>query len=136
MAFRRVSFLLLVLFAVSALAAPTGRVTGRITRTDGSGISGVIVQALGADRAALTEANGSYSLDVPPGTYTVRFSVGSQVADVPNVTVVAGETAHADKQVDWKLSVAETITVYSASRRSERIVEAPAAVSVATKEEI
>jgi outer membrane receptor protein involved in Fe transport len=136
MAFRRVSFLLLVLFAASAFAAPAGRVTGRITRADGSGISGVIAQALGADRAALTEANGSYSLDVPPGNYTVRFSVGSQVADVPNVTVVAGETVHADKQVDWKLSVAETITVYSASRRSERIVEAPAAVSVATKEEI
>src|SRR6185295_9592347 len=53
-----------------------------------------------------------------------------------NVVVAGGETKRIDKSVDWSIGIAETITVISASRRSERIVEAPAAVSVASQEAI
>ena len=123
-----------LLVSVSALA--DGRITGRVTRDNGSPIGGVIVQAIGTSRATLTDPNGNYSLDVPAGTYTVNFSAGEHTATQENVTVTEGGTARVDRQVDWRISIAETITVTSASRRPERIVEAPAAVTVVATEDV
>lgn len=130
----RALFLGLLLLTATPLFA--AQIRGRITRADGTGIGGVIVQAIGTDRVTLSEPNGSFTLDVPPGTYTVSFTAGDKVATQDNVAVVAGTPTTLDKSVDWQLSVAETITVYSASRRAERITEAPAAVTVAPEEEI
>jgi len=127
--------ILIVLFAVPLFAAQ-GHITGRITRADGTGIGGVIVNVIEASQGTLTEANGSFQLNVPPGTYTVQFVAGEQVATENNVIVASGGTARVDKKVDWNLSIAETITVYSASRRTERITEAPAAITVVPQEDI
>lgn len=127
--------LLLTLIALPLLAA-NGRITGRITRDDGTGIGGVIVQVVELSRAIVSEPDGSFTLDVPPGTYTLNFVAGEQATTESNVTVTDGGTTRVDKKVDWRLSIAETITVYSASRRTERVVEAPAAVTVVSQEEI
>ena len=128
-------FIVLSLLAVPLFAA-NGRISGRITRDDGTGIGGVIVQVVELSRAITTESDGSFSLDVPAGTYTVQFVAGDQATTENNVTVTGGQTTTVDKKVDWRLSIAETITVYSASRRTERVVEAPAAVSVIPPEQI
>ena len=127
---------LCTLLLASTAFAQQGYISGRITRTNGSGIGGVIAQVVELSRVELTDANGNFRFDVPAGTYTVQFVAGEQVATENNVTVTAGNTTRVDKQVDWNLSVAETITVYSASRRTERVVEAPAAVTVVAPEEI
>jgi iron complex outermembrane receptor protein len=127
--------LCLVLLAPAAFAA-NGRISGRITRPDGSGIGGVIVQIVETSQVELSDANGEFRFSVPPGTYSISFVAAEQAATEPNVVVTSDATTRVDKQVDWKLSVAESITVYSASRRTERIVEAPAAVSVASEEQI
>ncbi|HVG25801.1 MAG TPA: TonB-dependent receptor [Thermoanaerobaculia bacterium] len=128
--------ILVSLFAVSLFAAQ-GHIAGRITRTDGGGgIGGVIVQVLETGDAQLSDANGDFRFDVAPGTYSLQFVAGEQVATEQNVVVASGGTARVDKKVDWKLSVAETITVYSASRRVERVVEAPAAVTVMSQEDV
>jgi outer membrane receptor for ferrienterochelin and colicins len=127
--------ILACLFAVSLFAAQ-GHITGRITRADGSGIGGVIVQVLETGEAQLSDANGDFRFAVPPGTYSLQFVAGEQVATEPGVVVASGATARVEKKVDWNLSIAETITVYSASRRVERVVEAPAAVTVMSQEEI
>jgi iron complex outermembrane receptor protein len=133
---RRLSIgILIVLFAVPLFAAQ-GRITGRITRADGTGIGGVIVNAIEASQGTLTEPNGTFTLSVPPGTYTVQFVAGEQVATENGVTVESGGSTKVDKKVDWNLSIAETITVYSASRRTERVTEAPAAVTVVPQEDI
>ena len=50
--------------------------------------------------------------------------------------MTAGSATTVDKSVEWDISFAETITVISASRRAERIIDAPAAVTVVTSEEI
>jgi len=126
---------IVILFAVPLFAAH-GHITGRITRADGTGIGGVIVNAIEASQGTLSEPNGSFVLEVPPGTYTVQFVAGEQAATENNVVVASGGTARVDKKVDWQLSLAETITVYSASRRTERITEAPAAITVASQEDI
>src|SRR5687768_18414581 len=125
----------ILLLTTSAFAA-NGRIAGRITRANGAGIGGVIVQVVELSRVELSDVNGDFRFDVPPGTYTVSFVAADQAATENNVTVTAGGTTRVDKQVDWNLSVAETITVYSASRRTERVVDAPAAVTVVAQEDI
>ena len=125
----------LMLFATSVFAQQ-GSISGRITRTNGSGIGGVIVQVVELSRVELTDSNGNFRFGVPAGTYTVSFVAGDQAVTESNVVVTAGATTRIDKQVDWNLSVAETITVYSASRRTERVVDAPAAVTVVPQEDI
>ncbi|HEY0160515.1 MAG TPA: TonB-dependent receptor [Thermoanaerobaculia bacterium] len=128
--------LCIALFATTVFAAP-GRLAGRITRADGSGIGGVIVQVVELSRVELTDPDGNFRFDnIAPGTYTVSFVAADQAATENNVVVSDGQTARVDKQVDWSLSLAETITVYSASRRTERVVEAPASVTVASEEQI
>lgn len=124
-----------LLFTLPLLAA-NGRIVGRITRSDGSGIGGVIVQVVELSRVETTDAHGDYILSVAPGTYTMNFAAGDQAVAESNVVVTSGGTTRVDKQVDWNLSVAETITVYSASRRTERVVEAPASVTVMSEEDI
>lgn len=125
-----------LMFTGTALLAADGRISGRVTRSDGSAIAGVVVQAVGVGSATVTNADGNYSLDVPAGSYTLSFSAGEHVATEPNVRVAAGETKRVDKVVDWRIGMAETIIVTGASRRAERIVEAPAAVTVASQEDI
>lgn len=124
-----------LLFAVPLFAAH-GHISGRITRANGTGIGGVIVQVVELGEAKLSDANGDFVFEVDPGTYTLQFVAGDQAASESNVVVTDGATTRVDKQVDWNLSVAETITVYSASRRVERIVEAPSAITVVSPEDI
>ncbi|HUP48140.1 MAG TPA: TonB-dependent receptor [Thermoanaerobaculia bacterium] len=128
--------LALLLVAGSVLAAD-GRISGRVTRENGTPIGGVIVQALGTNRATLTDSAGHYVLDgIPEGTYTISFSAGDHGATERDVVVTGGQAARLDKQVDWRISIAETITVTSASRRTERVVEAPAAVTVISPQDV
>ncbi|HEX2834968.1 MAG TPA: TonB-dependent receptor [Thermoanaerobaculia bacterium] len=118
------------------LFAADGHIAGRITRANGTGIGGVIVQIVELGEAKLSDANGDFVFVVDPGTYSLQFVAGDQAANETNVVVASGGTTRVDKKVDWNLSVAETITVYSASRRTERVVEAPAAVTVIAPEDI
>ena len=52
------------------------------------------------------------------------------------MVVTPGQTANVDVTVAWEIAYAETVTVYSASRGVERVVDAPAAVSVVGEKEI
>src|SRR5262249_24834333 len=72
---------------------------------------------------------------LPPGKYTVTFSLSDNSQNA-TVEIAAGHTAKLDQKVSWDVSYAETITVYSASRKRERIVEAPAAVTVVSEQDV
>ena len=128
---------LLLLGAGLAPAQETGRIEGKVTRTDGTAIGGVSVRIDELDRSVLTGSDGSFVLtDIPLGTYDLSFTLVDRTAEEAGVQVAAGGTARVDKQVDWDVSFAESITVYSVSRRAERITEAPAAVTVIPREDI
>ncbi len=134
---------LIATVAASALLLPaawaqgSGRIEGTVTREDNRGLGGVSVVVAQLGLAELTDSEGRYRFaSVPAGTYTVTFSLGEDQVNAENVEVQAGGVATVDRQVDWNVSFAETITVVSASRRTERIVEAPAAVTLVTEDEI
>jgi iron complex outermembrane receptor protein len=137
---RRSTLLFVILCAIvasAAFGAETGRISGRITKADGGGIGGVVVVLNETGDAVLTDTNGSYAFEhVAPGTYSLAFTAGDNGDSETGVEVTAGQTARVNKAVDWSLSVAETITVFAASRKTERIVEAPASVTVISEEQI
>lgn len=121
-----------------AQAQGTGKIAGKVTRLDGgAGLAGVTVRVQSLDRSTQTDASGAYVLDgVPPGTYEVTFSLSDHSKTEAAVAVAAGAERTLNQKVDWDLSFAESITVYSVSRKAERITEAPAAVTVVPEEEI
>lgn len=119
-----------------ANAQENGRIEGHISRQNGTGVGGVVVVVDQTNDATLSDARGAFAFGgVPAGSYDLSFTLGDHVAS-ESVQVTPGRTATLDVTVDWEISFAETITVMSASRRAERLVEAPAAVTLVTEQEI
>ncbi len=127
----------LLLWTSSAWAQGGGRINGVVTRQNGVGIGGVVVAVDEAGEATLTAGDGSFNFSgLAPGTYSLSFTLGANAASESGVEVTAGQATTVQKTVDWNISFAETITVVSASRRAERIVDAPAAVTLVTEADI
>jgi iron complex outermembrane receptor protein len=124
-------------FTSVAVAEGSGSIVGTVTRDSGSGIGGVVIVINETAQAELTDSNGNFAFSgVPEGSYSLSFTLGDNTASEQDVEVTANSATRVEKSVDWDVSFAETITVTSASRRVERIVDAPAAVTVVTAEEI
>ncbi|HUF13386.1 MAG TPA: TonB-dependent receptor [Longimicrobiales bacterium] len=108
-----------------------------VSTTDG--IAAVQVDALRADggvqATVLTNEDGAFRLFVPPGSYTVVFTVpGWETQRIP-VTVAAGETASLEVQLAERAFDLNPITV-TASRTEEKALDAPAAVEVQSTRDI
>ena len=135
---RLVGLLMLAILASPAIAqSKAGRIDGRVTDPAGRGQPGVIVTIEGTDRTTVTDAEGAYAFfGVPSATYNVVFTSGNDAITETGIVVTPGQTANVDVSVAWEIAYAETVTVYSASRQVERVVDAPAAVSVVTEQDI
>jgi hypothetical protein len=123
------SYRILGWFVVAALAvanagpafaqATTGTITGRVVDSSGGVLPGVAVsikspQMIGGARDAVTDQLGTYRFTaVPPGTYTVTFTLASfSTVTVEGVVVNASTTmtVNAPMQVE---NLAESVTVVS-----------------------
>ncbi len=113
-------------------AQETGTVQGTVTQADDGGpLRGVIVSVRGTGISAVTDRDGRYTLNrVPAGprTIVVRW-LGYRTREVA-VTVTAGQTATADAALEPQPVTLSEVIVEGVSRAPERVVEAPAAVSV------
>jgi iron complex outermembrane receptor protein len=128
---------LLLTLALTLVTAPpahaqtqTGRITGIVTDSSRLPVPGAQVRVVGTTAAATSDEDGRFTIpNIAPGTYTVRVQrVGQQPQTVPNVTVRAG----ADTRVDVVMShavVSLAGVVVSASRRTEKITDAPATIT-------
>ena len=134
-------FLCLLVVSASAARAQSGSIAGRVTdSTTSAPLSGATVRALsGATVAGMATAgdDGSYRIaNLSPGTYEVAVTrLGFSAKRVAGVRVEAGGTA----QVDVRMS--EFVTqlnpaVVTASRREEKVLDAPASISVVETREI
>ncbi len=122
--------------AAQMAQAANGSIEGRITNSAGNPLAGVTATVSALNRSAQTGDDGEYRLvNLPAGSHEVLFYLGDSSATA-SVDVPDGGPARLDQSFDWSLSYAETITVTSASRRVERITEAPAAVTVVSAAEI
>ncbi len=121
-------------FLAMVLLAPQtdgrGEIHGRLRLRDGRPVAGALVAILDTDAREVLDVSGRFAFEkVPPGVYTLRFTLGGYSSDASDVAVEPGRVTEVDEAVDWELVVLENITVRSASRRSERLVEAPAAMT-------
>ena len=118
-----------------------GGLYGRVSDGSEEGLSGAVVvvagPALTAEKVTTTDEAGAYRVEnLPPAAYEVRVShVGFKTAVRANVAVAAGQEVELDFVLESQIIFLGQ-SVVSASRRQEKILDAPASVSVVEGSEI
>ena len=110
-----------------AQGSQTANLAGTVTSADGEPLPGVTITAtspaLIGERTAVSGVNGDYIIkNVPPGVYTVRFSLEGMKAVERAATLPLGGTARADAAME--VSAAEETIVVTG--------EAPSALETTT----
>ena len=117
----------------SIALAQGGRITGKVTGQNGRAIADAQVVVVNTGYRAVTDASGNFSISgVPAGRYELRVA---RLGEVPRTIVIdvgSGETV-ADVQLTRAAVDLGGVTV-SASRRAEKVTEAPATVTVVNTE--
>lgn len=118
------------LHVLNAFQDPAGgRLAGRITRLDGSPLSGIRVTIPETSRSTLSDERGAWSLgEIADGSYTLTYSV-NQFSESEPVTV-AGGAVTIDRVLTWPVLLEETVVVYGATRQRERLVETPVSAGI------
>jgi len=141
---RSISRLLCLFLAAAtpALArAQSGSIGGRVTdSTTSAPLSGATIRAVaGTNTAGSATAgeDGSYRiLNVPPGTYEVVVTrLGFLARRVSSVRVTAGQNAQVDVRMSEIATQLNPATII-ASRNQEKVLDAPASVSVIETQQI
>ena len=139
---RTTSVMLLLLFSVwPAAAQETGSLTGRIAANDGMALFGASIvvggDALNESRGTTSDSEGAFFVEgLPPGVYDVTASfLGYESLTVASVAVRSGETTRLDIGLAATTLIGQQVVV-SASRKQEKLLDAPASVSVVELDEI
>ncbi len=128
-------FALLVFAAIATLAiAQQGTITGKVIDTNREPLTGANIVAKGYSLGTSTGIDGSFSLSIKPGTYTLVATYIGYAESEQNVTVEAGGTV----SVDFTLSLGTTFDeiVISGSRRPEKKTESPATIETISAKQI
>jgi outer membrane receptor for ferrienterochelin and colicins len=117
--------------AAHAQAQQAGTVTGRVTAAArGTALEGITIVARGT-RGTVTDGEGRYVLTgVPAGQDTIEFRWLGYRPRREALTIVAGQTRNLDIVLEPAPVRLGEVLVTAASRQPERIVDAPAAISV------
>jgi outer membrane receptor for ferrienterochelin and colicins len=111
-------------------AAQSGRISGTVTDSSRAPLVGAQITVVGTNLHTVTDEGGRFAIaNVSAGTYEVRAQrIGQQAQSVPGVVVRSGE----DARVNVSLSPAPLSLagmVVTASRRPEKITDAPATIT-------
>jgi outer membrane receptor for ferrienterochelin and colicins len=135
-------FLACVSVAVSA-AAQTGGITGKVTDAEtGRPVAGANVRALsgaGTATAGTTGEDGSYRLaGLAPGSYSMfATKIGFEMKRAEGVSVSAGGTATTNFVMTMLISrLNPLVTTASRGAAAEKVLDAPASISVVSAERI
>ncbi len=123
-----VSLIAMVTALPTIAAAQAGRITGTVTGVDNRPIADAQVVVVNTSFRTTTDANGSFTITgVPAGRYELRVQrIGEQPQTIP-VDVGSGET-QANVQLT-RAAIQLGGVVVSASRRVEKITDAPATIT-------
>jgi outer membrane receptor protein involved in Fe transport len=128
----RLFFCALTCIPAVATAQETGTVTGTVTRSgEGSALPSVTATVQSTGQSAVTGTDGRYTLRrVPQGPQTIIFRwLGYRPLEV-QTTVEPQATVTVNAALEPVAIALTELVVSAASRAPERIVEAPAAISV------
>src|SRR5829696_6141554 len=128
--------LLLSLTPALVTAQESGTVAGTVTRSgEGSALPSVSVTVKGTGHSTITGPDGKYTLRrVPAGPQVVVFKWLGYSPTESQTTIEPGSTVTVDAALEPVAVALTEIVVQGASRAPERIVEAPAAISVVPQE--
>ncbi|MBA3890174.1 MAG: TonB-dependent receptor [Gemmatimonadaceae bacterium] len=128
-----VSFLCLA----PALHAQASTVTGRVTDAGSAqSISGALVLVVGTTQSTLTRADGSYRLQLNPGTHVLRATRIGYAPSVDSVRVGGGGAAGPDFALVSSPVGLDQIVVTGTRAMDRTVLEAPAPIDVLTSEDI
>ena len=139
---RITSVVLLLLCSVwPAAAQETGSLAGSIATDDGMALPNANVavasDAIEGLRGTTSGGDGAFRIDgLPPGVYEVTASfLGYESVTTAGVVIRGGETTTLDIGLAVTTLIGEQVVV-SASRKQEKLLDAPASVAVVELEEI
>lgn len=134
--------LLLLLTPLAAAAQSPATLTGTVIDSrDGASLIGATVVLRNAESGELvtgatTDANGGFQFDqVEPGTYTMEVRFIGYKEQQRTLTLESGESRDLDVELEMETESLETVVV-AASRTQEKILDAPASISVLRPEQI
>ena len=129
---------LLVLFLVIGwvFGQDDGTISGRVTDSQGAGVAEATVLVAELQRTAVTQADGSYSIEVPAGAYTLLAAKSGYRSVDSFVTVTAGETLKADFEISLILPEFGQELVVLGSRAARTALETPVPVDVISSQSI
>ncbi|MCD4706520.1 MAG: TonB-dependent receptor [Candidatus Sabulitectum sp.] len=137
--FRRatvISLALLLFVSLAATAGTTGKISGRVTDTDGNPLVGATVMVVGTSYGAMTDSNGEYFIiNLQPGTYNLRSTmVGMGEQTQEGASVIADMTTRMDFVLNPEAVGSTVITV--TDQRGMILRGVTSSVSVVTRDEI
>jgi len=119
------------LSAVTLAAQISGRVSGRVTSSDGGApILGATVQLVGTQFGTITRADGTYGLSLQPGTYTLRVRQIGFSSSTQSITVVSGQTLTRDVRLERSATNLEAVAVVGTRAEERTVVKSPVPVDV------
>ncbi len=115
------------------LAQTTGRITGKVTSSDGgAAILGAAVQLVGTPFGTLTKADGTYAISLRPGPYTLRIRQIGFSSSTQTITIAAGQTVTRDVVLQRTATNLEAVAVIGTRAQERTVVNSPVPVDVFT----
>lgn len=115
-----------------------GEISGMVTDAEtGKSLAEINVSVKGTTLGAATDRQGRYKISrVPPGSYALLFSAVGYTNLELIVVVAVEEITTMDAQLTVEAIELGNVMVYAASKRSERITDAPSAISTISALEV
>jgi iron complex outermembrane recepter protein len=125
------SLLPLLALAVPGVAQNVGTVSGTVTQAQTNmAIPGVNIRVVGSQQAAITRADGTYRLQLPPGRYELQAGLIGFAAVTQSVTVSAGHTTTLDFSLAQSAVPLDQLVAVGTRRADRSVTESPVPVDV------
>ncbi len=128
---------LTLLVTGTTVAQAQGTISGTVTAKEtGEGLAGATVLVIESNRSVTTHTDGSYTITVPPGSYTLLVTKTGHASGRQSVTVAAGATVTANFEVAERLTQFGENVVVVGSRTRRTAIETPVPVDVVAADDL
>jgi iron complex outermembrane recepter protein len=130
---RRLSLITFASFVAGLplLAQVAGRVTGKVTTADGAApILGATVQLVGTPFGTITKSDGTYSIALRPGAYTLRVRQIGYASVTQAITIGTGQSVTRDVKLERTATNLEAVAVVGTRDAERTVVKSPVPVDV------